>query len=276
LRLTATTALAIAAFLGSQTAMAGPSGNIGDGGIGASANAGNRADAGNSRGPIEVCEWGDDQIHVGSVRSEAAGFRYAYIDLRYWRYRLATGEVWVQTWKRCSRGDERTFDGVAWRLVARPDPEVLADGSYDEVVRQVPVPSPAMSPGGPGFVNLGMWLAVEEQEPISVTARAGDVWATTSAEVVSTTFDLGNGDVVTCDGFGDPIPPTMTDTVEASPLCGYTYRDVAPDDAYTVTITSRWRVRWAGSGGAGGDLGTLDRSTSLTYEVREIQTVGTD
>ena len=112
--------------------------------------------------------------------------------------------------------------------------------------------------------------------PISVTARAGNVWATTRGELVSTTFDFGNGDVVTCDGFGDPIPPSKADSIDESPVCGYTYRDVSPDGAYPLTITSTWAVSWVGSGGSGGDLGTLDRTTTVDYEVLEIQTVGTD
>jgi hypothetical protein len=174
----------------------------------------------------------------------------------------------------CQRGGEVTFDGTDWRRVTAPDPRVLAESVHDEVVRQVPVPEPALSPVGPGFVNLGMWLAVAEPEPISVTATAGDVWATTSAELVSTTFDMGDGNVVECDGAGDPIPTSQLDTVEQSPVCGHTYTGHNDRAPFVVTITSTWQVSWVGSGGAGGDLGTLDRSSSHEYQVLEIQTVG--
>ena len=163
---------------------------------------------------------------------------------------------------------------LGWRRVVAPDPGVLAESVYDEVVRQVPVPEPELSPVGPGFVNLGMWLAVAEPEVVSVTARAGSVWATTSAALVSTTFDMGDGTVVICDGAGDPIPESKMDAVEASPVCGHTYTGVNGREPFVVTITSSWRVWWVGSGGAGGELGTLDRSSTLEYDVREIQTVG--
>jgi hypothetical protein len=145
---------------------------------------------------------------------------------------------------------------------------------YDEVVRQVPLPEPALSPVGPGFVNLGMWLGVAEPEPIAVTATAGSVWATTSAELVSTTFDMGDGTTVVCDGAGDPIPESELESLEPSPVCGHTYTGVNGRKPFVVTITSTWRVSWTGSGGAGGDLGSLDRSSSIEYRVLEIQTVG--
>jgi hypothetical protein len=224
--------------------------------------------------PPEVCSWGVDQQYQKAGRSQIGRYVFAYVDLLWWRLDPSTGEAWVRSWKTCQRGGEVTFDGTDWRRVTAPDPRVLAESVHDEVVRQVPVPEPALSPVGPGFVNLGMWLAVAEPEPISVTATAGDVWATTSAELVSTTFDMGDGNVVECDGAGDPIPTSQLDTVEQSPVCGHTYTGHNDRAPFVVTITSTWQVSWVGSGGAGGDLGTLDRSSSHEYQVLEIQTVG--
>ena len=154
----------------------------------------------------------------------------------------------------CRRGDDVTFDGTDWRRVTAPDPGVLGESLYDEVVRQIPPPEPALSPVGPGFVNLGMWLAVTEPSAISATATAGDVWATTSAQLESTTFDMGDGTVVVCEGAGDPIPSSQLESTEPSSVCGHTYTDVNGREPFVVTITSTWRVAWTGSGGAGGDL----------------------
>lgn len=199
---------------------------------------------------------------------------FAYIDQLYWRIRPSTGETWVQAWRVCTRDGEEVSSTLDWRRVTAPDPRVLAESVYDEVVRQVPVPEPALSPVGPGFVNLGMWLAVTEPAPISVTATAGSVWATTSAELESTTFDMGDGTVVVCDGAGDPIPESQMDSLEPSPVCGHTYTGINGREPFVVTITSTWRVSWNGSGGVGGDLGGLDRASTIQYEVLEIQTVG--
>lgn len=226
--------------------------------------------------PPVICEWGSDQVHFRNGRSESGEYRYTYIDLLYWRFRPATGEIWVQSMRICRQDGVQVSSGLEWRPVSGPDPEVLADTLYDEVTEQVPLPRPDLSPVGPGFVNLGMWLAVEEPAPISVTARAGAVWATTTASLESTTFDMGDGTVVTCDGAGDPIPDSKLDSVDESDDCGHTYTTLGPDgEPFTVTITSTWHVTWVGSGGTGGDLGTLDRTSSVEYEVLEIQTVGT-
>jgi hypothetical protein len=258
-----------------QSALAKPSGNSGTDGIGASAGSSTPSTSPvESTAPVVLCEWGSSPNYYSSGRSESGPYVYTYIDQLYWRIRPSTGEVWVQTQRICREGDQISSSTLEWRRVTAPDPEVLAQSLYDEVVRQVPVPEPALSPVGPGFVNLGMWLAVAEPPPISVTATAGTAWATTSAELVSTTFDMGDGTVVVCDGAGDPIPASEMESLEESPVCGHTYRGVNGREPFVVTITSSWRVSWVGSGGAGGELGALDRSSSLQYEVLEIQTVG--
>ena len=253
---------------------AGASGSIGDGGIGASAGAQPAGGDGDSPTAEIVCEWGGDIAHYGTGRVSTGAYVYAYIDQLYWRLRSSTGEVWVQSERICRDVDGTTTSSIQWRQVVQPDPRVLAESVYDEVVRQVPVPEPSLSPVGPGYVNLGMWLAVAEPEPISVTANAGPVWATTSADLVSTSFDMGDGTIVNCEGAGDPIPESELDSVDESPTCGHTYTTLNGREPFTVALTSTWRVSWTGSGGVGGDLGTLDRSASLEYRVLEIQTVG--
>lgn len=226
--------------------------------------------------PVSVvtCMWVRDQLHYRSGQSTLAGDVYTYIDQMYWRFRPSTGEVWVQALRTCRRGDEVVSSGLGWRRVVAPDPRVLGESLVEEVTERVPLPVPALSPVGPGFVNLGMWLAVEDPGVVSVTARAGGVWATTSAVLVSTSFSMGDGAEVVCAGVGDPIPSSMLGSVEASPVCGHTYRSVNDRVPFEVVIRSVWQVSWAGSGGVGGDLGTLERSASLEYEVSEIQTVG--
>lgn len=255
-----------------ETALA--DGFVFEDGVGASAESSSESTAGRSLESEVVCNWGDSPAYYRTGRSSSGEYVYVFLDQNYWRLQPATGEVWVQTWRVCRRDGEVVSNTLAWRRVVGPDPRVLAESLYDEVVRQVPLPDPALSPVGPGFVNLGMWLAVVEPAPVSVTATAGSSWATTSAELESTTFDMGDGSVVVCAGAGDPIPPAQLDSLDPSPECGHTYTGVNGRRPFEITITSRWRVSWVGSGGAGGDLGTLDRSATLDYRVLEIQTVG--
>ena len=277
MRLIAAVLTAVSLLVASQVAVAGPSGNVGEEGVGA------RADTSTTTivpspttEPPVICDWEYDIIVYRNGRSESGGFVYLYIDSLYWRFDRSTGGAWVQAMEICRRAGTQVSSRTGWRPISTPDPEILAESVVDEVTRQVPLPDPAMSPTGPGVVNLGMWLAVEEPAPISVTARAGAVWATTTARLESTTFDMGDGTVVSCDGAGDPIPESKLDSIEPSEDCGHTYTKLQRDEVpYTVTITSTWRVDWVGSGGTGGDLGTLDRTSTVEYEVLEIQTVGT-
>ncbi|MEY2958344.1 MAG: hypothetical protein RLZZ01_912, partial [Actinomycetota bacterium] len=221
-----------------------------------------------------VCSWGREQLYFDTGRVTDGLYVYYYLDQRYWRLNPATGELWVQTWRYCSRGDELVSSGLDWRQVLAPNAEVIAEGLYDEVVRRIPAPDPRFNPAGPGVVQLGMWLAVADPGPVSVTAQVGSVWATTTAVLVETRYDMGDGTVVVCDGVGDPIPDSAFDSIEPSPVCGHVYRDVNGRRPFQVTVTASWRVSWTGSGGVGGDLGTIDRPVSFEYAVVEIQTVG--
>ena len=94
--------------------------------------------------------------------------------------------------------------------------------------------------------------------------------------LATTTFDLGNGDSVTCDGTGVPIEDVYPDldVVEQSPTCGYTYRTSSPEDApYRLTITTTWELPYESSEGAG-EIPPLERTVTVDYDVDEIQTVG--
>jgi hypothetical protein len=150
--------------------------------------------------------------------------------------------------------------------------ELLADAAA-QVTRRVPVPvfdvNPAPERGG--IVNLGMWLAVEDPGPISVTARVGDVYATVTAMVASTRFDLGNGDVVECAGVGTPIVDPSV--VEQGP-CGYTHERTSPAGVpYRLTATITWAVSFQTSSGSG-SLDPLTTTSTVDYPVGEIQTIG--
>jgi hypothetical protein len=134
------------------------------------------------------------------------------------------------------------------------------------------VPAVTMSPPDRGIVNLETWLAVTDPGAISVTAAIPDLSVTATARVESTTWDMGNGDLVVCEGVGAPWT-TGTDADEPAP-CGYTYTS-APTAPLRVTATLTWRASWVASNGATGDLGTVTSAiTELTYPVVEIVTVG--
>jgi len=154
----------------------------------------------------------------------------------------------------------------------------MIDQVSDSIRRRIPQPVANINPSPEhgGFVNLGLWLAVGDPGPISAHAAAGSVAATANASYVSTTFDFGNGDAVTCAGTGTPIEHAHPDldTTEQGP-CGYTYRRSSPDDApYQLTISSTYAISYTSTGGSG-SLGTITTSRTYAYDVDEIQTIGT-
>jgi hypothetical protein len=147
------------------------------------------------------------------------------------------------------------------------------DDAVDRARRAVPAPTLDISPPPDvgGIVNLGLWLALAGQDPVTVRAEAGPHWAEATVTLTSTTWSMGNGDVVNCDGTGVPIADP--DDPGEGP-CGYTYRRSSPDDApYELGVTATWTVDYVSSGGSG-NAGTVDRTLSAAYDVDEIQTVG--
>jgi hypothetical protein len=168
------------------------------------------------------------------------------------------------------------------RVLVLIDESVTVQDMIDQVRagirRRVPQPVANINPAPEhgGYVNLGLWLAIEDPGPITAHAAAGFVSATATATHVSTTFDLGNGDTVACNGLGTPIEAVHPDldTTEEGP-CGYTYRTSSPDETpYLLTISSTYAVSYTSSGGSG-NLGTITTSRTYPYDVDEIQTIGT-
>lgn len=172
-----------------------------------------------------------------------------------------------------------------WQIVpAGASPTVTVDdlvpGVLDEVRRTIPAPVLDMSPGADvgGIVNVGLWLAIAEPAPVTARAEAGSVWAQAQATLGGLTWDMGNGDVVECAGFGDPI--VDEDTLEPSPVCGYNYDQPSTPqftgggDAYPVSVTAHWDVRVTGSDGRDVAADPIDVPLAFDYVVSEVQTIG--
>jgi hypothetical protein len=154
------------------------------------------------------------------------------------------------------------------------DIQVLIDGAAARARSATPAPVPDLSPPAAdgSFVNLGLWLAVEDPGVTSARVDLADQWAQVRAEITGFQVDFGNGDVRTCDGIGTAIVDV---SIVAEGPCGYTYLKSSPDAApYVVTVTSTYAVTYTTSTGRSGSLAPLTRSTSFTYDVDEIQTVG--
>lgn len=155
-----------------------------------------------------------------------------------------------------------------------PSPATLAVQAVSRMLLRGPNIGMAPGAGETGLVGLPvwMWTTVTPQTwgPISATAAVPGLSVTATARVVAMVWDMGDGSSVTCTGPGTPYVQSMGDI--DSPDCGYRYtRSSAgqPGNAYPVTATTTWAIRWAG----GGQTGTLTqtRTTATTVRIGELQ-----
>jgi len=141
----------------------------------------------------------------------------------------------------------------------------------------VPTLAAATAPprGREGLVGLPEWYWVPRTEwhPVSMTVRAGPVWATATAVPTMLSYVPGDGmGSVSCPGpgtsFNRALPATRQQT-----RCSYTYTQPSmgqPGDAFQAGLFVTWTIRWTGSGGAGG-LVTSSYTTGDALAVRVAQ-----
>ncbi|MER6385161.1 hypothetical protein [Streptomyces sp. NPDC001250] len=161
-------------------------------------------------------------------------------------------------------------------------PKILAELAYNEI--RVPGTSVTLAPAGTTKVNLPTWawLDAAEFKPVSVTASVPvlGISATTTAEPVSLKIDPGTADAETYPASGVCAiengrigEPYARGKANDTPPCGVKYLRSSGDGSYQLKATITWKIHWAGSGGAGGDLpdGTFGSTQDVT--VQEIQAV---
>lgn len=144
-----------------------------------------------------------------------------------------------------------------WSAVAPPradgaDPAEAARRAVAEMtLKGITIGStPPAESGRVGIIGFPTWLwakdpAPNQIGPITKTVSAGGEQVTATAELDYIEWDMGNGDVVTCDGPGTPWDGK---SVGQSPDCGYTYEE---DGEYDLTATTYWTVTWEGMGQSG-------------------------
>ncbi|HEX6931566.1 MAG TPA: hypothetical protein VF162_05455 [Streptosporangiaceae bacterium] len=141
----------------------------------------------------------------------------------------------------------------------------------------VPTLAAATAPprGKDGLVGLPewYWVARGQWHPVSVTVRAGPVWATASAAPTALSYVPGGGmGSVGCKGPGPRFDRTIPAAQQHS-SCSYTYTQASngqPGNAFQAGLFVTWTVSWTGSGGAGG-LVTNDYTTGSAFPVRVAQ-----
>ena len=157
------------------------------------------------------------------------------------------------------------------------DPVDLIPGASDRTRTRIPAPVPIINPPAEvgGFVNLGLWHAIEQPESVSARATLGAAWAEVTATFTQLSINPGDGSApFTCEGIGTPYVDG-SDDAEQGP-CGNTYTQSSPDNApYQMTYSLTYDITWQTSDGRSGTLASFDRTLTFDYDVDEIQTVGT-
>lgn len=196
------------------------------------------------------------------------------------KFDVTSGSFLKRQYRVCPSGAPVTGSPTRWVAVAvTPDPVAeLSDKvlSATSTKALVPLPS-AVNPPERAAANLGLWLAVDPaRATATVRAELGpSVWMETTAGLVSTRWDMGNGDVVLCEGGGVPIPDSALNEAGESPTCGYTYTSVEDLGALAITVTGVYEVSWVASDGRTGTFADITTNPNrIPYEMYEIQTVG--
>jgi hypothetical protein len=195
------------------------------------------------------------------------------------------------TWYDVTCSDGSRYNGVYVPPAGGSvPPEVRLAGSLARTVLnrlQVPDPAVGQSPIGQTLVGLPTWWWVEPAtwRVLRQRTTAGPVWAEVTATPVGTSWDPGDGSApLVCPGPGTAYDRSRPESVQSSD-CSYTYRHSSAaqpqtgpdvnDRFFTVTVTTVWEVSWRGSGGSGGTLPRMSRSSSFPLAVAQRQTVNT-
>lgn len=184
------------------------------------------------------------------------------------------------------------YQAVIWvpAAAANPPPVVLTPASLAQVaVNRLALPAPAVrhNPAGDALVNLATWWWVDpgQWHPLTQRTAAGPVWAQVSVRPVRSVWDPGDGTpALSCPGGGTPYDTSRPAGAQSTD-CSHTYTTSSagqpqtgpdPNDRYfTVTVTVYWQVSYVGSGGAGGTLPAMTRTSRFPLRVVERQTVVT-
>jgi hypothetical protein len=151
-------------------------------------------------------------------------------------------------------------------------PAVVARLASADLGLPRPVIEASPRPADIQITYLPTWLWVDRSvwRPRSKTASVPGVSVTATARPVSVSWSMGDGGGVVCHGPGTPYAGGA-DPARPSPDCGYTYTRPSagrPHDAFHVTATITWTIRWSG-GGRAGSLPPLTSTAGAAFPVAE-------
>ena len=155
-----------------------------------------------------------------------------------------------------------------------PDPAALAQQAVAAMNLQAVHVGivPESRAGSVGLVGVPNWMWVDQPDPqtfgpITQSATAAGFTVTATARVARVSWDMGDGQVIACNGPGTPYVASYG--MASSPDCGHTY---TRQGEYTVRATSHWVVAWSGIGQAGTITMDLTRTAPVTIGEAQVLT----
>lgn len=199
---------------------------------------------------------------------------------------LVTGKVYYRECRYVDDGTVASYDRFTHQpgtpdpaapgaaLPEPPDVESIARQVYAEVPLVVPEPHTSPPPDVPQLVGFPVWLWVDDLvwRDFSATASVSGISVTVVARPASVEWDMGDGEVVTCEGPGVAWREGGSHTSD----CSHTYQFVSADEPggrYQASVTVSWSVTWSASTGQSGTLPPASRSTDFSLLVTERQAV---
>ena len=182
-------------------------------------------------------------------------------------------------WQVCvdSVTSEMVFSGVitwgAGQATPYVPPQVLAQHARAQLV--LPLPAARTWPAADHqVVRIPTWLHVDNFAADTRTATVGAVTATVRADPVHASWNMGNGDQRDCATGGLVYIPGSTNADDSD--CSYAFEHTSarePGQVFAGSVSITWHLTWTSNVGAGGDLGTVTRTTPVDWRVEQIQTV---
>jgi len=242
---------------GDPTAVAGEGGSGGGGG----------GSGGGGSGSTDPCEW---RVVIED------DFEFAIYDVDSLQTQHSATGRWLERWcPGIGAVDVNGFFVVPEGGLV--DPYQLALDALASVQITPPAMRTSPSENGRLYVQVPTWLWLDSTwwQTYEATANTGRVWSTVRATPVATTWELGDGQSVSCRGPGTPWRRGLSEDASS---CTHTYRSSSasrPGGTFSLEATVTLEVSWTSNVTGGGTLPAITRSSTLAVEVGEIQAIGT-
>jgi hypothetical protein len=220
------------------------------------------------------CTWEPSPFHEAEIRNGGESWWLYYYDCDDG----TSGQTWLCT--NCDDPGDEPDDEPDWAAI-QADLVLEATASLD-------LPGPRLrhlydsAPDGRvlGVVRAETWWWTETADPVTARAEDGPLWVEVTADPVSLEVDPGDGAPgVSCPDGGTPYDfERVYHDQQGGSDCVHVYQQTSAGqagEAFTVTATLHWEVRWV-SGGPISGAGVLPADvTTETFglPVGELQSV---